>query len=279
MATPDKKNVMRGLPLQYSVAIETRYRDSLELLVAQMTQQTLSAVKELFETDSAKKAETVGMDASISAQARILFNALSKQFTALFTKRGKYLAKSMLSTTSNESEANLKRSITQISKDITLKKPITSTVDDVIRASITENVSLIKTIPQQYFAQIEQQVMRSISTGNGLKDLVPFIEQRGSVTQSRAKLIANDQTKKAYNNINQARMRDAGVKKFEWLHSGGGKEPRAWHKNNWPSGLNGGIFSINDPPVIDKKTGERGIPGQAINCRCVMIPVIELDED
>jgi uncharacterized protein with gpF-like domain len=28
-------------------------------------------------------------------------------------------------------------------------------------------------------------------------------------------------------------------------------------------------------PVIDPRTGERGIPGQAINCRCVMRPLVE----
>jgi len=39
------------------------------------------------------------------------------------------------------------------------------------------------------------------------------------------------------------------------------------------------IFSFDDLPVIDRRSGERGIPGQAINCRCRMAPVIEFDND
>jgi len=69
-------------------------------------------------------------------------------------------------------------------------------------------------------------------------------------------------------------MEKVGVKKFKWLHSGGGQKPRKDHIE-----MNGNIYSFDDLPVIDKRTGERGIPGQAINCRCRMAPVIEFDND
>jgi uncharacterized protein with gpF-like domain len=70
-------------------------------------------------------------------------------------------------------------------------------------------------------------------------------------------------------------MQKIGIKKFKWRHSGGGAHPRPLHRNV----LNGNIYSFDDPPVIDEKTGQRGFPGQLINCRCVMISVIEFDED
>ncbi|RIQ43658.1 phage head morphogenesis protein, partial [Bordetella avium] len=31
----------------------------------------------------------------------------------------------------------------------------------------------------------------------------------------------------------------------------------------------------DNPPIIDKTTGERGLPGQLINCKCRMRPVID----
>jgi uncharacterized protein with gpF-like domain len=43
--------------------------------------------------------------------------------------------------------------------------------------------------------------------------------------------------------------------------------------------MDGKIFSFDDLPIIDRKTGERGIPGQAINCRCTMTPVYEFDSE
>ena len=49
-------------------------------------------------------------------------------------------------------------------------------------------------------------------------------------------------------------------------------------KIKWPQGLNGGIFDFDNLPVIDEKTGERGIPGQAINCKCRMRPIVEFEK-
>ena len=66
-------------------------------------------------------------------------------------------------------------------------------------------------------------------------------------------------------------MRDVGITQFKWVHAGGSKDPRNYHKNV----LNGKVFNVDDPPIIDQKTGERGYPGQAINCKCYQVPVIE----
>ena len=42
--------------------------------------------------------------------------------------------------------------------------------------------------------------------------------------------------------------------------------------------LSGKIFSFDDLPVIVPDTGEKGIPGQAINCGCTMRPVYVFPE-
>src|SRR5690606_26092523 len=136
-----------------------------------------------------------------------------------------------------------------------------------------ENVSLIKSIPEKYFTDVTGSVMRSITTGQGIKDLITQIEKYDGITERRAKNIALDQTRKAYNMINKQRMMTAGFKKFKWLHSGGGQHPRKDH-----IAMNGNVYSFDDLPVIDKKTGERGIPSQLINCGCVMQPVYEFED-
>jgi uncharacterized protein with gpF-like domain len=35
------------------------------------------------------------------------------------------------------------------------------------------------------------------------------------------------------------------------------------------------VYSFDDLPVVDERTGETGIPGQAVNCRCTMSPVFD----
>lgn len=275
---PDKRNVVKGMALNHSAAIEMRYAAELERMVRQMTTTVKREVLALFESGTA--AEHFGQDANISAQAKILMSALSKQFLAMFTRRAKFLASRMLDAANKESEANVNRSLKAISQTVTVNaakaiKP----VQTVVTASVAENVSLIKTIPQEYLAGVQQAVMRSITTGNGIQDLKPYIEKHDGITERRARLIANDQTRKAYNNINKARMQASGVRKFEWLHSAGGRDPRELHITPYPAGLNGGIFSFNDLPIIDERTGERGIPGTAISCRCRMIPLLDLGDD
>lgn len=278
---PDPKNIAKGHALNHNASAEEKYAIQLRQLTAHMTATVNREVLALFNSDIADQHfETTGQDASIAAQARILTNALTKRFVALFQSKAKLYAQGMLSSINNESEANTTRSLAAISKSMTIRaSKVTDPLKNTLTASLAENVDLIKSIPQQYLSGVQQAVMRSITTGNGLQDLKPYLEKQVGVTERRATLIANDQTRKAYNNLNAIRMKSAGVKKFQWLHSAGGRDPRPLHINDYPNGLNGGIFSFDDLPVIDEHTGERGLPGQAVNCRCRLLPVVDFGDE
>ena len=151
---------------------------------------------------------------------------------------------------------------------------------------VTENVGLIKSIPDKYFRKIEKAVAKRASGKMTRADLAKRIEEIGGVTHKRAVLIADDQTAKAVNAMTVARCQRAGIKRVMWVHTNLSKEPRTYHKTQWdghtgkfngkPNGLNGYIFDINKPPVIDLKTGERGFPAQLINCKCRLAPVVEI---
>lgn len=215
--------------------------------------------------------DSVAMDASFTSGVARLVRELSRRFTGLFTARAGGLAAALSEGVEKATARQLGASLKEVSGGVTLKTDVVSgAVGEVMRAGVRENVSLIKSIPAEYFQKIEGDVMRSIQTGRGMADLVEDIEKHGHSTRKRAELIARDQTSKATTAINRARMQGLGIKKFEWIHSGGGKEPRPLHV-----ALSGQIFELDNPPVIDDRTGERGLPGQLINCRCRMSPVIE----
>ena len=145
---------------------------------------------------------------------------------------------------------------------------------DKMMASTKENVALIRSIQTDFHGRIEGAVMRSISSGNfGAKTLFDEITKSGQVTKNRAELIAVDQTRKVTTAMNSERMKSAGLRKFEWIHSGGGADPRELHVR-----YNGQIFDLDDPPIIDERTDERGLPGQLINCRCRMRPVVDFTQ-
>jgi SPP1 gp7 family putative phage head morphogenesis protein len=203
-----------------------------------------------------------------------LTNALTAKFEQLFSLAARPLAEKMVTKASRASEAQLSMSLKKLSGGVTLsKKSIAGTLRTAFKASVTENVGLIKSIATDYQSRMQGAVMRSITTGNGLKDLTRHFESYEGITKRKAKNLAIDQTRKAYNTMNAGRMKKSGIKKYQWLHSGGGQKPRPDH-----IAMNGNIYSFDDPPVIDEQTGERGIPGQAYNCGCTMLPIVEFDE-
>lgn len=267
-----QQKVLKGSVLSPSAAMQDRYYRALANLVHRMTAETSRELRKLFDTEHAQ--EFFAEDISVAAQARILMDRITSKFEKLFADFAEPLAERMVDDADDNSAASLKASLRDLTNGITLNTDIlTKDLKVVLQASIAENVSLIKSIPQQYLDGVKGAVYRSIATGNGLADLVPFLNKHEGITLRRARTIALDQTKKSFSAINKHRMQALQLDDFEWLHSGGGQHPRKLHIS-----YSGKLFKLSDPPIIDLRTGERGIPGQAINCRCVMRPVIRFSE-
>jgi len=241
-----------------------------------MTRQTKAAVAKLFTSETAKKYLTA-QDASISSQARVLMNELLDKFSQLFSFKSKILAERMVNGAAGVSKTVLHTSLKKLSGGLSLKTGIVPAgMEEISKALIAENVSLIKSIPQEYFKNVTGAVMRSITVGRGMADLLPQIQKYDGQTQRRAKNLALDQTRKAYNSINKERMQKIGVKQFEWVHSGGGQKPRESHLK-----ISGHIFDFDDLTKQQAALGvppeDQGIPGYPINCRCTMVPVIRFE--
>lgn len=269
--------VFHGTPLNYNAAAESRYAANLARLVRTMADETARELRKLYASEAATRHGMAAMDAapSFASKARILTNALASRFQVLFDGRARTLAEALARDVDRSSKSTLHSSLKDVSGGLSLKTSvITPRVREVASATVQQNVALIKSIPQQYFTDIQTGVMRSVQSGNGVQEILQVIEKTAQVTENRAKLIARDQTSKAITAVNSARMQALRIRKFEWLHSGGGKEPRKLHQE-----LSGQVFSLDDPPVIDERTGERGLPGQLINCRCRMVPVIDFEDE
>lgn len=265
---------LQGSYLRPSAPARERFEAELDRLIDEMIAATKGDVRELqrrFPTgDSA-----VGMDGpSLAAQARMLTNALRRRFQAAFAKRARPMAEKLAREVETSNTVQMRASLRELSSQITLKvPPLAPDIREVVEAGIVQNVELIKSIPDEYFLRIQGDIMRSIQQGDGTAGILRSVEEAGGITKRRARIIARDQTSKATSALNVARFRKLGVKRFRWQHSGGGKEPRKLHIE-----MSGKIFDMDKPPVIDERTGERGFPGQAINCRCAMAPVVEFDE-
>jgi SPP1 gp7 family putative phage head morphogenesis protein len=262
-----------------------KYKKALQALTSRMFLETRQKIRELFRSETSRdffsQQKEAAMDADISNDAKNVMNALLAKFEGLFALKAKPTAETMVDGAKQTSKTALHASLSELSGGLSLKTGVVPEgMEDVANAIVSENVSLIRSIPSQYFTQVTGLVMRSITTGSGLASLIPEINRHAGVTERRVTNIALDQTRKAYNSINKQRMQDLGVKQFEWIHSGGGQHPRASHV-----AMSGKVFSFDDLPVINLEQVQagyespiKGIPGQAINCKCVMNPVIKFDD-
>jgi SPP1 gp7 family putative phage head morphogenesis protein len=279
MKTKKNKNVVfEGKRLHYNAAQQLRYKAALSKLTKKMINETITKIINLFKKSNSKEffeqQAIVAEDESIAAQAKKLTNALINKFSQLFSSKSGDLAKNMLEDAKTSSAWKLKGSLKDLSKEVSLNTSVVPKgMEEVSQATINENVNLIKSIPQKYLANVSGAVMRSITAGNGLYDLLPELKKYSGETDRRVTNLALDQTRKAYNNINKQRMQKLGIKKFKWLHSGGSQHPRKSHM-----AISGNIYSFDDLPLKGEEGFVNGqIPGQAINCRCTMTPIIVLD--
>jgi Uncharacterized protein, homolog of phage Mu protein gp30 len=144
---------------------------------------------------------------------------------------------------------------------------------EAFRVVAAENVSLIKSIPRKYHGEVEQKVWNAVRNGSDLSKLSTELRKAHRITVNRAALIARDQNAKAKAVIERVRQQELGINKGIWMHSNAGKEPRPTHvqMDNRPYDLARGMW--------DKDEGEWVHPGQLINCRCTMRPVIAGFED
>lgn len=137
-------------------------------------------------------------------------------------------------------------------------------IENILVATTRENVSLIRSIPEEYFKKIESVVFTGTTQSNTAGSMIKQIQKIGSVTEKRAKLIARDQSSKLNSALVQQRSKSLGVEEYVW-RTAGDERVRDSHRTK-----NGKTFRWDDPP---KDTGH---PGQDIQCRCVAQPIINI---
>ena len=140
------------------------------------------------------------------------------------------------------------------------------------QAVVAENVNLITSIPEQYIKDVESRVWNAVMHGGDLHELSVGLRKTYGITRERAALIARDQNAKAKAVIERARRQELGITRAVWIHSTGGKVPRATHV-----AMNGKPYDIAQG-MYDSAEGRYVLPGELINCRCTSKAVIEAFE-
>jgi SPP1 gp7 family putative phage head morphogenesis protein len=129
------------------------------------------------------------------------------------------------------------------------------------------NIRLIKGLGEDQIADLETTFANANGAGLRHEEIAAHIKERLGVGESRARLIARDQTLKYNSSVHAAQQRAAGITEFVWStsHDSAVRESHAE--------LDGKRFAWASPPIV---AGEPALPGQPINCRCVAVPVVPL---
>lgn len=134
-----------------------------------------------------------------------------------------------------------------------------------------ENVSLIKTIPEETLGRMKTIIQDGYKQGKSTTRMIKQIQSTYGTSKRHASLIARDQIAKLNSNIQKAQQQDAGITEYIWYTSRDSRV-RNSHKR-----LNGKKFKWSDPPIVDTKTGRRCHPGEDYQCRCIARPVFSKD--
>lgn len=121
---------------------------------------------------------------------------------------------------------------------------------------VKANTSLIKSLPTDLHLQLEGIIRRGVMNGSSVKDLTATIKARYGVLESRARLIAQDQTLKLNADLTRYRLLSVGVKEYVW-RSVQDSRVRPEHAER-----NGKTYSWNKAPAGGQH------PGQEVRCRC-----------
>lgn len=169
----------------------------------------------------------IAEDALPSRKIQKVIDELTDRWTKRSNDAADNIAYSFLNSLFSTSEKAFQSSLKEAGWAV--KFEMTPAMRDAFNASLEENIGLIRSIPEKRLQKISSIVMRSYSSGRGIKTMIDEIRSVYTVTLDRAVLIARDQSNKANSVVNRVRELELGITEAIWMFSHDGKEPRQSH--------------------------------------------------
>jgi SPP1 gp7 family putative phage head morphogenesis protein len=212
--------------------------------------------------------------ASPNARLDAALKRWGAKWNGKFDKAAQHIAKRFASKSYKATQAQF---LAELKKaGFTVRFKVTKASLEAFRATVAENVGLIKSIQSQYLTRVQGDVWRAVTRGSDLYTLSQTLRKSYDVTTKRAALIARDQNAKAKATIENTRRMELGITQAIWQHSSAGKEPRPSHV-----AMNGKTFELAKG-MFDSDEQEWILPGQLINCRCTsraILPMLGQGDD
>jgi uncharacterized protein with gpF-like domain len=248
-------------PIRPSAAVEAWYRRRLQDMVHVMANSMLVHIRAAWE--NAKPDIGFAADESPTETLRKAMSKWGDRSVRKFERAAREIARAFADKSMRDFDGRFRRILRNAG--ITVRFAPTEQMTEAYRTVIAQQVGLIRSIPQKFLTDVETSVWQSVMKGSDMGALEHAIKHNYGVTWRRAALIATDQTHKARAIFEEARRSELGITEAEWVHSGGGREPRPehlrWGREKKRYDIKTGMWSEVDQ--------EHVWPGTPIRCRCV----------
>ncbi|HGK4675240.1 TPA: phage minor head protein [Kluyvera georgiana] len=246
------------------------YQRELLAEIREMNDDVKRQVLDIIRDNPLAEDSALAMDANPVQLVKRALDALARKWVDRFINKALPISDDLVKKTESAVDRGLLASARK--ESLTINMQWTPAMTEKVDAIIAENVSLIRSIPEKYFTEVEGMVYRAVARGGDRKALADEIEanfgKRYGITRRRAEFIARDQVRKATSALSNARMQAAGIEEAEWVHSGGSNKPRHSHVI---AGKERKRFRLDKGCLID---GEYIYPGQLPGCGCTCKPVL-----
>jgi SPP1 gp7 family putative phage head morphogenesis protein len=258
---PKKKRPTTIPAVRPSAAIQATYVRKLDAELLGMQAALLRHIRPVYRENSP---EIMALDASPARELRAFMRKFARRWQSRFNDLAPKLAEYFATAVADRVDGELSRMLR--AAGFTVKMQLTRSQNDVLQATVGENVDLIKSIAAQHLTQVQGIVMRSVQEGRDLATLTKALTDEYGVSRRRAETIARSQNNMATASLTRTRQVDLGITKAKWLHSAGGKKPRPEHV-----AFSGQTYDIKTGAFLE---GKWTWPGREINCRCVSVSII-----
>lgn len=151
-----------------------------------------------------------------------------------------------------------------------LEIPINPKFADEMEETYTKNLNLyIQGWHQEAIERMRVKMSEAFSEGRRAENLLGIIQSERGVSYRKAKFLARQENSLLTASYTEIRLKDIGINEYIWQTSMDCRV-RPDHKL-----LHGHLFRFDHPPIIDRKRGRRGNPGEDYGpCRCKAAPFI-----
>ena len=246
-----------------SKAYELEYRRKLQNLLHEMQEDVKKELTAYLKKNTAQ-------DSDNDTWAQIM-KWLRKKWYKRYDEKSREFAKWITDKTRKRTSAQVMRKLKQMG--MTLKPHYSKQDKEMIREITSNNVALIKSIPQQYLYTVQQAVNNAFITGFDMQSVTETIEEIltpvDEKSNNRAALLARDQINKTTQQFAIFEAKSVGATKGRWIHVPGKYSSRITHIK-----MNGKVFNLDDG-LYDSDVHRNVKPGELVYCNCqfsVLIP-------